>query len=718
MAKLLAILLLLISIPTAVYLVTHPTIFKSRASVNGSITAIDSLGKVFPENKTKSRFIYFELEKPQWQLTYNQNPIIKEVFAQVIDTDVETPTLSHDVSGQAIPGQSFNVFFRNISRPTPKDWIGIFKTKNDNDHFENWIYTSSCTQSPELNKSLVSGSCSITIPSNATPDQYDVRLFADDGSNLITKSNKTFSLVPVGSAPESIGSIEIVPIPINASEPTPTPTPIPTIEITSRIRVSQDQLAVSTNGSCVDSPTVNPEHYCIELTANPDNPEELKRISWTLPDQSGDYTIYANYISNKGTSRITQTTIHYDKPSGSLVVPDFILGTAGQAIISQVLGSNKVPTGPVVGALIGFLDKVQESGEEIITVSQARQLGLDVNVAYDNDGTPYLDYDQFELLQMGISLDFQPGLGNDPRTNEPRIVVLPAPIPYYIEGASPITQEILTNTGQALEVGIENGIGVGIGEGSSKLVSWLRGNFKRFPDIKSSIACPIGLRNTRTDVLGCSVATPTIIKGVYEEKSAELAKRLNAEPLGSQTKNSLNFLDAKSRKYYTVFKSINRFDPQQRELVKKSYQAQIDFYKKHGGQVQGIPKYLGNITDDSGNVVGFMEEYIPSYAIKSYLSKNKKLTQEMVDEAVRYLEYVQKQTGVAHGNLIRDSIFNNSNKVELIEENVHLVLSKDNKWLIRFKGFESDNVDQVSGPLYKQYELDALKRALTRLVNT
>src|SRR5260221_172455 len=145
MAKLLIILLLIISVPVGVYLVSHQTNLFSRASTNGSIKAIDSLGQTFPENKTKSRFIYFGIEKPSWNQSFN---LIQPALAD----NYYSAKLRHDLAENVTPGSQFKAYWEDVQNPTPKDWIGLFKASADNDHFENgqWLYTSSCNQTANV----------------------------------------------------------------------------------------------------------------------------------------------------------------------------------------------------------------------------------------------------------------------------------------------------------------------------------------------------------------------------------------------------------------------------------------------------------------------------------------------------------------------------------------------------------------------------------------
>jgi C1A family cysteine protease len=95
-------------------------------------------------------------------------------------------------------GSAVTVTFNNTGTLSATDWIGLYAAGTPDTDYLDWIYDSSCTQTPGTEKA--SGSCQFTIPADLSPGTYEFRLFADDGysrlavSNALTVTSVTTSL--------------------------------------------------------------------------------------------------------------------------------------------------------------------------------------------------------------------------------------------------------------------------------------------------------------------------------------------------------------------------------------------------------------------------------------------------------------------------------------------------------------------------------------------
>ncbi|OGE80631.1 MAG: hypothetical protein A2660_00790 [Candidatus Doudnabacteria bacterium RIFCSPHIGHO2_01_FULL_45_18] len=83
--------------------------------------------------------------------------------------------------------------------PSATDWIGLFYPGDPDVYYLDWVYTSSCTQTPSSARS--SGSCPMTIPAATT---YEFRLFADDGFTRLATSNQVTGTIPTPAATVAI----------------------------------------------------------------------------------------------------------------------------------------------------------------------------------------------------------------------------------------------------------------------------------------------------------------------------------------------------------------------------------------------------------------------------------------------------------------------------------------------------------------------------------
>jgi len=90
-------------------------------------------------------------------------------------------------------GGAVTVQWAGIASPTPRDWIGLYRTGTVGDSaFLAWMYVS-CSSTPGL--AAVAGSCIFTTPVSLAPGLYEFRLFANDGLIRLRTSNG-FTVTP------------------------------------------------------------------------------------------------------------------------------------------------------------------------------------------------------------------------------------------------------------------------------------------------------------------------------------------------------------------------------------------------------------------------------------------------------------------------------------------------------------------------------------------
>lgn len=94
-----------------------------------------------------------------------------------------------------LPGTTISATWSGLSNPTVRDWIALAPVGSASGSYGAWTYVS-CKKAPTVAR--VSGSCSMTVPGNIASGNYEVRLFANDGFNLIVRSNT----IRVGESPQ------------------------------------------------------------------------------------------------------------------------------------------------------------------------------------------------------------------------------------------------------------------------------------------------------------------------------------------------------------------------------------------------------------------------------------------------------------------------------------------------------------------------------------
>ena len=90
------------------------------------------------------------------------------------------------VTPASVPaGGSVTVGWSGISGPTGLDWFGLYTLGAPHGSMVNWRYVS-CTQTP--GGPLASGSCNLPLAPTLAAGQYEIRLFRNDGYNLLGTS--------------------------------------------------------------------------------------------------------------------------------------------------------------------------------------------------------------------------------------------------------------------------------------------------------------------------------------------------------------------------------------------------------------------------------------------------------------------------------------------------------------------------------------------------
>jgi parallel beta-helix repeat protein len=85
-----------------------------------------------------------------------------------------------------VTGDALTVAWNGIPSPSPRDWIGLYQPSATNGPRLDWFYVS-CSKTPGVARA--SGSCAFVVPTVLAAGPYELRLFANDGSTLLTRSN-------------------------------------------------------------------------------------------------------------------------------------------------------------------------------------------------------------------------------------------------------------------------------------------------------------------------------------------------------------------------------------------------------------------------------------------------------------------------------------------------------------------------------------------------
>jgi parallel beta-helix repeat protein len=197
-----------------------------------------------------------------------------------------TPTNGSGVTLSAspttiLPGGTVTVSWAGITNPTTTDWIGLYWVGAVDTSTLDWKYVN-CNQSPTTTRA--SGSCTFTMPTSA--ENFEFRLFANDGYTRLGKSNTVSVSSASSSTPTPTFTVTATPTPTFTVTATPTRTATPT----------------STTVAGINTPTRTPT----SATSVPGTPAGLSaqarkgliRLSWTASTTSGvTYIVYRGTVS-------------------------------------------------------------------------------------------------------------------------------------------------------------------------------------------------------------------------------------------------------------------------------------------------------------------------------------------------------------------------------------------------------------------------------------
>ena len=132
----------------------------------------------------------------QWQMY--QVPV--EYFGQKAPTPVVKINVLSSTKLSATPttiqaGGIVTAEWRGVKSPTTTDWIGLYKPGAEAGAYEEWIYTSTCSQSPGVT-AKASGSCPFKVPASTTQGTYELRLYAFDqvSDEFLLAKSSSFSV--------------------------------------------------------------------------------------------------------------------------------------------------------------------------------------------------------------------------------------------------------------------------------------------------------------------------------------------------------------------------------------------------------------------------------------------------------------------------------------------------------------------------------------------
>jgi chitodextrinase len=118
------------------------------------------------------------------------------VVGTITPSPVAQPTLT--ASPASIPsGGTLTSAWNGIASPTSRDWIGLYQRGAANASYIDWIYVS-CSKSPGTFRA--SGSCPFVTPTSVPSGTYELRLFANNGDNILATSNGFTVTAPKGRA--------------------------------------------------------------------------------------------------------------------------------------------------------------------------------------------------------------------------------------------------------------------------------------------------------------------------------------------------------------------------------------------------------------------------------------------------------------------------------------------------------------------------------------
>lgn len=111
------------------------------------------------------------------------------------------PTLVTASPSSLIPGGPLTVKWSGVKGATAKDWFGVYPVgENDNTKFMFWAYTSSCNHTPG-GAPVADGSCTLTVPSNASSGGYQIKLFSNNVYTVLANFQSSYQPGPSTPTP-------------------------------------------------------------------------------------------------------------------------------------------------------------------------------------------------------------------------------------------------------------------------------------------------------------------------------------------------------------------------------------------------------------------------------------------------------------------------------------------------------------------------------------
>ncbi len=284
-------------------------------------------------------------------------------------------------------------------------------------------------------------------------------------------------------------------------------------------RVSFDQSKMDSEADC--EITGDPLTNCQEVML--EKPTDTTYLSWVLPQKAGTYQINVRFFSkNLNTKDLASSITYKDNAEIGFEVPTALVGI--QSFLTTIFDVfKKVPATSAINATTVFLSHVYTAGEEVITLSQAQQLGFNVDFSVAEDGGIEFLYDEDQLSKLNIALEFYPQ--KDDITEEPKLVILPKSNPSEQEDTIQATLEIaLGETGGRAMGGLVNR---GIVKATRKIKA-IKSEIK-VPQEEVNPAVPRVISREMTGsfkrILGLNV------KNIARMNNAELARYLKLQSL-------------------------------------------------------------------------------------------------------------------------------------------------------------------------------------------
>lgn len=291
------------AIAGSIYLVTHPKVFKSRASENGQITILDANGNNIDGNIIKENRIKLRIEVPDWnqpQAMLYQG-FVKNAYADscIEDSYCDGTTLIRKRS--CVP-----------SEEDPDNCTCDYSDQEAN--------SPSCTSvaplaqpapEPPASDENREGSSLPTVPQGVPDGEGGC---CSDATVDCLASQTCSDLNPNCQSGRS------------CKDETPVAVPEPP-EVTDNLRVSLNDQTLLRENFCI------PDQYNFDVNCLEVSYADLVRqgniVEFMVPDLEADYTIRVRFFSNRNNSRETNTTarlVKYIDPQ------DTLLGQAAQAI--------------------------------------------------------------------------------------------------------------------------------------------------------------------------------------------------------------------------------------------------------------------------------------------------------------------------------------------------------------------------------------------------